>query len=261
MSGILNAIGLGGNKDNSSNTTNSSSNSRNSTMQSHSTTSGHPNTMSSTTVPVSTTTNSYQSGGANTGYDTTSSANTTGYRTTDRTMNQTNTTNTMNTGADDAMTRSEERLHVGKESVEAGKARLHKYVTSEHVEKEVPLQKESVVLEREPITDANRDKAYAGPEIKEAEYEVNLREEVPVVSKETVAKERVRLAKQVEQTSEAVGGDVRKEHIEYGATPGVEINKTTSAGTRTGTSTTTAGPNRTDMNLQGVKATNPTYTA
>jgi len=255
MSGILNAIGLGGNKDNSSNTTNSSSNSSNSTMHSNSTTSGRPNTMSSTTVPATTTTSSYQSGGVNTtGYDNTSTANTTGYRNTDR-------TSTMNTGADDAMTRSEERLHVGKESVEAGKAKLHKYVTSEHVEKEVPLQKESVVLEREPITDANRDRAYAGPEIKEAEYEVNLREEVPVVSKETVAKERVRLAKNVEQTTESVGGDVRKEHIEYGATPGVEINKTTSAGTRTGTSTTTAGPNRTDMNLQGVKTTNPTYTA
>jgi len=255
MSGILNAIGLGGNKDNSSNTTNSSSNSSNSTMHSNSTTSGRPNTMSSTTVPATTTTSSYQSGGVNTtGYDNTSTANTTGSRNTDR-------TSTMNTGADDAMTRSEERLHVGKESVEAGKARVHKYVTSEHVEKEVPLQKESVVLEREPITDANRDRAYAGPEIKEAEYEVNLREEVPVVSKETVAKERVRLAKNVEQTTESVGGDVRKEHIEYGATPGVEINKTTSAGTRTGTSTTTAGPNRTDMNLQGVKTTNPTYTA
>lgn len=224
-------------------------------MHSNSTTSGRPNTMSSTTVPATTTTSSYQSGGVNTtGYDNTSTANTTGSRNTDR-------TSTMNTGADDAMTRSEERLHVGKESVEAGKARVHKYVTSEHVEKEVPLQKESVVLEREPITDANRDRAYAGPEIKEAEYEVNLREEVPVVSKETVAKERVRLAKNVEQTTESVGGDIRKEHIEYGATPGVEINKTTSAGTRTGTSTTTAGPNRTDMNLQGVKTTNPTYTA
>jgi len=161
------------------------------------------------------------------------------------------------------MTRSEERLHVGKETVEAGKARLHKYVTSERVEKEIPLQKESVVLEREPINESNRDKAYAGPEIKEAEYEVNLKEEVPVVSKETVAKERVRLAKNVEQESQTVGGDVRKEHIEYGATPGVEINKTTS-GTRTGTNTGVTGNTttaRNDMNLQGVKSTNPTYTA
>jgi len=253
MSGILNAIGLGGNKDNTSH--NNSSNSSMNSSSTSNTTSTRP--MGSTTT--STTTNTPGSYQTNAGYDTTGS-NTAGYRTntTDQSYN--------NTGADDAMTRSEERLHVGKESVEAGKARLHKYVTSEHVEKEVPLQKESVVLEREPITDSNRDKAYAGPEIKEAEYEVNLREERPVVAKETVAKERVRLAKNVEETTQAVGGDVRKEHIEYGATPGVEINKTTAGGTRTGmTGTSTSGVTTSgagnNMNLQGVKTTNPTYTA
>jgi len=247
MSGILNAIGLGGNKDNTS--TNSHSNS---TMSS--------NNMNSTNSNLGSTTTSGRPIGSTTSTTTAYDSGNTGYRT--NTSGAYDQTNNTNLSGDDAMTRSEERLHVGKESVEAGKARVHKYVTSEHVEKEVPLQKESVVLEREPITDANRDRAYAGPEIKEAEYEVNLREEVPVVSKETVAKERVRLAKNVEQTTESVGGDVRKEHIEYGATPGVEINKTTS-GTRTGTSTTTAGPTagRNDMNLQGVKATNPTYTA
>jgi len=244
MSGILNAIGLGGNKDNTSHN-NSSNSSMNSS--SSSTTTTRP-AASTTTTTTTTAPNSYETTGANT----------TGYRT--------NTTDqSYNTGSDDAMTRSEERLHVGKETVEAGKARLHKYVTSEHVEKEVPLQKESVVLEREPITDANRDKAYAGPEIKEAEYEVNLREERPVVAKETVAKERVRLAKNVEETTQSVGGDVRKEHIEYGATPGVEINKTTTAGTRTGMTGTTSGVTTSgagnNMNLQGVKTTNPTYTA
>jgi len=251
MSGILNAIGLGGNKDNTS--TNSHSNS---TMSSNNMNSTNSNLGSTTTSgrPIgstTTTTTAYDSGNTGTGYRT----NTSGA------YDQTNS-NT-NLSGDDAMTRSEERLHVGKESVEAGKARLHKYVTSEHVEKEVPLQKESVVLEREPINESNRDKAYSGPEIKEAEYEVNLREERPVVSKDTVAKERVRLAKNVEQESETVGGDVRKEHIEYGATPGVDINKTTS-GTRTGTTTGVTGNTttaRNDMNLQGVKSTNPTYTA
>jgi len=239
MSGILNAIGLGGNKDTSNNSNSHSSMNSNSS----STTTSRP--MGSTTTTTTT----------GPGYDNTSTA---GYRTDQSSTYNNNYNNDV--GRDDAMTRSEERLHVGKETTEAGKARLHKYVTSEHVEKEVPLQKESVVLEREPITDANRDAAYAGPEIKEAEYEVNLREERPVVAKEAVAKERVRLAKNVEQTTETVGGDVRKEHIEYGATPGVEINKTTTAGNRIGTAGTTAA-NRNDANLQGIKSTNPTYTA
>jgi uncharacterized protein (TIGR02271 family) len=126
---------------------------------------------------------------------------------------------------DNAMTRSEEQLRVGKESVEAGKARLHKYVTSERVETDVPLQSESVRLEREPITDANRDAAMSGPEIKEAEYEVGLKAERPVVQKETVPIERVRLSKQQETQTQTVGDELRAEHIEYGTTAGVRTNQ------------------------------------
>src|ERR1051326_3007528 len=53
---------------------------------------------------------------------------------------------------DDAMTRSEERLNVGTESVEAGRARLRKYVVTENVTQTVPVSHEEVRLEREPIT-------------------------------------------------------------------------------------------------------------
>ena len=56
---------------------------------------------------------------------------------------------------DDAMTRSEERLHVGTEQVEAGRARLRKYVVTENVTQTVPVSHEEVRVEREPITDAN----------------------------------------------------------------------------------------------------------
>jgi stress response protein YsnF len=45
-----------------------------------------------------------------------------------------------------------------------------------------------VRVEREPITDANRDAALAGPDLTEAEHEVTLREEEPVVEKRTVPK-------------------------------------------------------------------------
>ena len=60
---------------------------------------------------------------------------------------------------DDAMTRSEERLHVGTENTEAGQARLRKYVVTENVTQTVPVSHEEVRLEREPITDANRGAA------------------------------------------------------------------------------------------------------
>ena len=51
-----------------------------------------------------------------------------------------------------------------------------------------------VRVEREPITDANRDAATSGPELARAEHEVVPREEEPVVHKRVV-KERVRLGK------------------------------------------------------------------
>ena len=100
---------------------------------------------------------------------------------------------------DDAMTRSEERLHVGTERETTGRARLRKYVTTENVTKTVPVQREEVRLEREPITDANRGEALRGPDISEEEHEVILHEERPVVEKETVPVERVRLDKDVVQ--------------------------------------------------------------
>ena len=94
---------------------------------------------------------------------------------------------------DDAMTRSEERLNVGTERQAAGRVRLRKYVTTENVTQTVPVQREEVRLEREPITDANRGSALSGPDISEEEHEIILHEERPVVEKETVPVERVRL--------------------------------------------------------------------
>ncbi|MDQ0692044.1 PRC and DUF2382 domain-containing protein [Arthrobacter sp. W4I7] len=115
---------------------------------------------------------------------------------------------------DDAMTRSEERLHVGTEREATGRARLRKYVTTENVTKTVPVQREEVRLEREPITDANRGAALNGPDISEEEHEVILHEERPVVDKETVPVERVRLDKDVVQDDATVSEEVRKEHID-----------------------------------------------
>ena len=60
---------------------------------------------------------------------------------------------------DDAMTRSEEELTVGTRQREAGRARLRKYVVTEMVTKTVPVTREEVRVEREPITDENRDDA------------------------------------------------------------------------------------------------------
>jgi uncharacterized protein (TIGR02271 family) len=116
--------------------------------------------------------------------------------------------------ADDAMTRSEEELRVGTTSRESGRARLRKYVVTEMVEKTVPVRREEVRVEREPINDANVDSALEGPDIAEDEHEVVLHAEEPVVETRTVPKERVRLQTDTVSDEETVTGEVRKERID-----------------------------------------------
>lgn len=118
------------------------------------------------------------------------------------------------TAGDDAMTRSEERLNVGVEKEEVGRVRLVKHVVTENQQINVPVSHEEVRLEREPITDVNKGEALEGPEIAEGEYEVRLHAEKPVVTKETVPVERVRLTTETVTDQETVSGEVRKEQIE-----------------------------------------------
>jgi uncharacterized protein (TIGR02271 family) len=118
------------------------------------------------------------------------------------------------TGRDDAMTRSEEELRVGTQARERGRVRLRKYVTTEQVTQTVPVQREEARVQREPVTDANMDAAMAGPEISEAEHEVVLHEEEPVVEKQAVPRERVRLDKEAVSGEEQVAEQVRKEQVD-----------------------------------------------
>jgi len=115
---------------------------------------------------------------------------------------------------DNAMTRSEEEVVVGKQQVETGRARLRKYIVTENVETTVPVSREEVVIEREPITEGNIDNALDGPELSEEEHEVVLHAEEPVVGKKTVPKERVRLDKTAEVENVKVSEQARKEQIE-----------------------------------------------
>ena len=129
---------------------------------------------------------------------------------------------------DSAMTRSEEQLRVGTQKVEAGRARLRKYVVTEDVTTTVPVSREEVRVEREPITDANRGPALDGPAISEEEHEVVLTEERPVVAKEAVPVERIRLDKETVTEQQTVTDTVRKEQVELdgdtrtGTTTGVD---------------------------------------
>jgi uncharacterized protein (TIGR02271 family) len=115
---------------------------------------------------------------------------------------------------DDAMTRSEESLRIGKATHEAGRVRLRKYVTSETETHTVPVTKERAVIEREPITDANIGSATSGPELSEEEHEIVLNEEHVTVDKTVTPVERVRLGTETVTDEQTVTEEVRKEHIE-----------------------------------------------
>jgi uncharacterized protein (TIGR02271 family) len=115
---------------------------------------------------------------------------------------------------DDAMTRSEEHLQVGTQRVEAGRARLRKYVTTETETVQVPVSQERLTVEREPITDANASAALDGPAISEEEHEVVLTGQEPVVAKEAVPVERVRLGTETSTEQVTVSDQVRKEQVD-----------------------------------------------
>jgi uncharacterized protein (TIGR02271 family) len=123
---------------------------------------------------------------------------------------------------DSAMTRSEEELRVGTSQREAGRVRLRKHVVTDQVTETVPVQREEIRVEREPITDANLGDATSGPEISEEEHEVTLMEEEVMVEKRAVPKERVRLDKDVTTEDRQVSEEVRKEQIEVDGAEGVD---------------------------------------
>lgn len=67
---------------------------------------------------------------------------------------------------------------------------------------------------REPITDENRGDAVRGDDLTEEEHEVTLHAEQPVVNKETVPVERVKLDTDTVTGEQEVTEQVRKEQIE-----------------------------------------------
>lgn len=117
------------------------------------------------------------------------------------------------------MTLSEERVNVETERRETGRARLRKYVETENVTQTVPVSHEEARIEREPITDANVSAATSGPDFSGAEHEVVLHEERPVVEKEAVPVERVRLDTETVTDQATINEEVRKEQVDTDGDP------------------------------------------
>ena len=111
---------------------------------------------------------------------------------------------------DDTLVRSEEELEVGTEQAWRGRTGVRKRVETEQVERTVPVEREELRVEREPIPASERGRAGLG----EDEQTIELHEERPVVDKQVVPKERIRVGKEVVTDEEQISEEVRKEAVD-----------------------------------------------
>lgn len=113
---------------------------------------------------------------------------------------------------DNAMTLSEERVQVsGTTTSPIGRARLRKIVETEYVTQTVPVRREKVIIEHDPV-EGDDDGSLADADA--VGTEVVLNEERPVLEKTAEPVERVRLAREEYTEDETVSTDVRRERIE-----------------------------------------------
>jgi uncharacterized protein (TIGR02271 family) len=105
--------------------------------------------------------------------------------------------------------RSEEELAAGTREREAGQLKVRKRVRTDRETIEVPTRHEEVSVERVPASGEATE-----AQIGEDEVVVPVTEEEVVVGKRAVAKEEVRIRKDVVSDTEVVEEDVRREEIE-----------------------------------------------
>jgi uncharacterized protein (TIGR02271 family) len=105
--------------------------------------------------------------------------------------------------------RTEEELAAGTREREAGQLKVRKRVRTDRERIEVPTRHEEVTVERVPVEGEASE-----AEIGEDEVVVPVTEEEVVVGKRAVAKEEVRIRKDVVEDTEVVEEDVRREEIE-----------------------------------------------
>src|SRR5215212_9341519 len=105
--------------------------------------------------------------------------------------------------------RTEEELAAGTREREAGQLKVRKRVRTDREQIEVPTKHEEVSVERVPVEGEASE-----AEIGEDEVVVPVTEEEVVVGKRAVAKEEVRIRKDVVEDTEVVEEDVRREEID-----------------------------------------------
>ena len=116
----------------------------------------------------------------------------------------------------------EEQLNVGKRVVQRGGVRVHTRVMEKPVEASVKLREENVTVDRRPADRAATEADLAA--IKEGDFTVTTKAEVPVVSKEAHVVEEVVVGKNVTAHEETIRDSVRRSDVEVEETD-VDVNR------------------------------------
>lgn len=138
------------------------------------------------------------------------------------------------------LTRAEERLRVNTEQVESGRVRVRKYVVTEQQTVTVPLSREEVRIEREPISESERS-SMSTSRMGEEEQEVVLHEDRPVVTKETVPVERIRVRTETVTEERTVQDEVRAERFDVQDSTGRHHRSDSGSGSSSGSSSSSSG--------------------
>ena len=129
---------------------------------------------------------------------------------------------TARTGNDDVVQVVEERLNVGKRSVNRGKVRLHAYVVENAVSENVSLRDETVTIDRRPVDRAIPVGELGVDAFKDRTIEMEEIDEEAVVGKSARVVEEIGIRKNATDRTETVRDTLRstKVDIEDGRTVG-----------------------------------------
>jgi uncharacterized protein (TIGR02271 family) len=114
---------------------------------------------------------------------------------------------TFDRSADRTVELRREELRPRPETVPAGDVRIRKEVVEDEVHAELPLIREELVIEREPIERRPVDREIGGG----AEFRVTLREERVTLERRPVVTEQLRIRKRTVRETASVRGQARRE--------------------------------------------------
>lgn len=114
------------------------------------------------------------------------------------------------------VTTAREELRVDKHALPRERIRVTKEVVTEEVTVTVPVRREELRIERIPITDDEPAPGTVELGAASPDYEITLMHEVPIVDKHVVARERVRVSKDVVTEQRSISAELRREQVDVG---------------------------------------------